>query len=1022
MMVYNFYEKYRADITEEEQKLVDAAKEDYERMCAEAEKAGGAYTAYQDGEKDREGRYIGFEDQNGKFIQNPIVYAHMKIARDRAVEQLKKWPRLPEDGSTFMRYPAVDPLGHSGSIDMAFEQRLAAIRVRMKNCSPAARQWSDIMLRMLDNPGNIGLMQEMKDGVKLYAENQRIYSRASKLCLDEVASQKLHEMSRSMEVAEPVKNFNVYLQGIEYILGIRPGPVTDEVRDLYDRKLRFGPDWSVVEWADRRLDRDMVEIDFKNLDNRMLQYQFIDPSNWNKTPEQVAAEYEKNGLAWEDGTKIITPYARATVGLELDEIYNPIDARNPYTGFDRGDMIIIDGKSVRERMHEDYIQNLKRPEADFERYYQANIKQAANELVAGALMAGKRVDAYVLDEKGRIRFAADRHGNIKDRPVSLRKKGYEPSPLNKVTLSTWERFAAKFGFYKEKVAKAAEYERAVEEQKKAREKEEERMLDAKVRMKGRWHAALGKNLDACSIMGEDMRAQFFANWMRDHEGLDNYGLHSPYSVSRGALTSFALCRMMELGYSPEDIYDLDALVDEKLAVGDEIIQHIQDNDHEWIAETIFHGNEKIADYIDVKCAEFPALQDSYIFSNDNRILFSLAHAAFDAGQEKNRVCKDLFVQAAQEEYGQQLGIEKADEIEKRVLSADDFFKRAKLYESNIVELLESGDPLQFFTIVNFEAARRVYKDVKETDPNRPFTKYTNEDSTEMANAGYFTTMVTAGGDKNDMSVLSNLVDKYAPDQEAAQDIMRHMVKHFVENDVDTQMEIKVGKNFGECYFRALPPLREKVIEAAHVSESVFVSDAEFEAVLAATRAAAAEADASSAARDVIHGRVKPVAEPPEPNYPAPEPPVAEPPEPDYLAPEPPGAEPIVPPAYDAPKPPVHDAPEPPVYDAPEPPAYDAPKPPKAAPARPAPKAPEAAPVPPEYDAPVTTKTVAPPLQPKRPAPSIRPNGPAPKTPKAAPVPAEYDAPVTTKTVAPPPQPKRPAPKVPQAGGGGGRTR
>lgn len=905
MMVYNFYQKYRTDLTDEEKQLVDAAKKDYERMCVETEKADGAYVPYQDGEKDREGRYIGFEDRNGKFVQNPVVYAHMKIARDRAIEQLRKWPRLPEEGSTFMRYPAVDPLGHSGSIDMAFEQRLAAIRVRMNNSLPAARQWADIMLRMLNNPDKLTLLQEIKDGVKLCAENQRIYSRASKLCRDEVASQKLHEMSRSMEVAEPVKNFNVYLQGIEYILGIHPGPVTDEVRDLYDRRLRISPDWSVVDRADRRLDRDSVDIEFQNLDNRMLQYQFIDPNNWDKTPEQVAAENEKSGLAWEDGTKIITPYARATVGLELDELYNPIDARNPYTGFDRGDMIIIDGKSVRERMHEDYINNLKRPEADFERYYQANLKQAANELVAGALMAGKRVDAYVLDEKGRIRFAADRDGNIKDRPVSIHKKGYEPSPLNKVTLSTWERFAAKFGFYKEKAAKAAEYERAVEERKK----EEERMLDAKTRMKGKWHAALGKNIDACSIMDDDMKAQFFANWMRDHDGLAHGDLHSPYSVSRGALTSFALCRMMELGYSPEDIFDPDALVDEKLAVGDEVIQRVQEDDHDWIAKTIFRGNERIADYVDAKCAEFSSLQDNYIFSNDNRIVFSLAHAAFDAGQEKNRVCRDQFVQAAQEKYGQQQGVEKADEIEKRVLSADDFFKRARLYESNIVETLETGDPLQFFSIVDFEAARKLYMNVKQSDPNKPFTMYTNEDSTDIANAGYFSSMVMAGGHKNDMSLLTNLVDKYAPDQDAARDIKRHIVKHFMENDVDTQMEIKVGEGFGECYFRALPALREKVIEAvANVNESDFVSDAEFEEAVAATKAAAAAVAATREERAAIHARVRPAAEHSVPKRPAP----------------------------------------------------------SARPDHPAPKAPGAAPVPPEYDAPGATKTVAPPS--KRPAP------------------------------------------------------
>ena len=103
----------------------------------------------------------------------------------------------------------------------------------------------------------------------------------------------------------------------------------------------------------------------------------------------------------------------------------------------------MDGETVREKMCEDYVAAGKDLKA-FDSFYHQNVREATNSYVSAALMAGKRVEAFVPDSRGRI----------PKEPVQLTKTGYEPSPLKKVTLNAWQRHFAKRGFYREKVAQA----------------------------------------------------------------------------------------------------------------------------------------------------------------------------------------------------------------------------------------------------------------------------------------------------------------------------------------------------------------------------------------------------------------------------------------------------------------------------------------------------------------------------------------------------------------------------------------
>ena len=116
-------------------------------------------------------------------------------------------------------------------------------------------------------------------------------------------------------------------------------------------------------------------------------------------------------------------------------------------------------------------------------------RQQANEIVAAGLMAGKRVEAFLPDERGRI----------PKEPIQITKSGYEPSPLKKVTLNAWERHFSKHGYFKEKAAKAAEYQKFIE----ARER---------VRLKNQ--SVLGSDMQ--SSTSRNIKEMFFRKWVEDN--------------------------------------------------------------------------------------------------------------------------------------------------------------------------------------------------------------------------------------------------------------------------------------------------------------------------------------------------------------------------------------------------------------------------------------------------------------------------------------------------------------------------
>ncbi|MBR7146382.1 MAG: hypothetical protein IKD11_01510, partial [Oscillospiraceae bacterium] len=168
----------------------------------------------------------------------------------------------------------------------------------------------------------------------------------------------------------------------------------------------------------------------------------------------------------EENEKMAANYMRGTVDRMLSPLFEAAE-RNTRGAVNRGDLIIIDGRTVREIMEERY-RELQLPEGDFETYYQKNMKNAAKDLVGAALASDKRVEMY-LPSKGM--------GIIPAEPTTVSRTGFKPDPVKQPeAFGAIKKFFMKFGFFKEEAEMARAQQEEYERTMQARERVKERQL------------------------------------------------------------------------------------------------------------------------------------------------------------------------------------------------------------------------------------------------------------------------------------------------------------------------------------------------------------------------------------------------------------------------------------------------------------------------------------------------------------------------------------------------------------------
>ncbi len=543
----------------------------------------------------------------------------MEIGLSRAQAQLKDWPLMPENTEVSARFPGVDPLGHSSAIDLRFYQREMRVASFLQTRSPEVATYARELLehRHTHDPrtgvreGNSPVYAEMLKA----SEGHRQLSRAAKITPDMEVSQSLREKAAALETCNAVVEYDKFLQGVEYAAGVRTGPVPQEVTQLYQQRYAVQLDTEMIARAQApsRIPN-KLQVEFENLDNKLLHQQFANPENWGKSPSDATlAEMTQAQV-----DKSVEGYARGTAERLIAPLFESAE-KSSHGLINRTDLIIVGGKTVSEIMMERF--NARNPNGsriEFETYTKENMVKATSEIVAAGLMSGQRVEAFVPN--------AD--GTIPKEPAQITKTGYEPSKLKPVTLNGWERFWAKRGFYKEKMAQAVEYQRTAEARERA-----QLYNNAAIYERNASGSPAAKEL----FFGEEIKAhgpleaQLAAAEAKPIPGKTSVG----FSLSRETLVTFATLSMLEQGHKMEDIMDPTKLVAQRHQTAKGLIEKAV-NDPDWAAERFAKGGPLLAKEIQ-RLADANGLTDSAkLLGPESRALHHASRVGFDIYQEVSR--------------------------------------------------------------------------------------------------------------------------------------------------------------------------------------------------------------------------------------------------------------------------------------------------------------------------------------------------------------------------------------------------
>ena len=595
------YEQYGKSfpLTAEDEATLRQAREELERL-----KGDPGMTPREDG----------FVSREGVFTLDPETRQYISIATRLADRQLRELPAMPEDREAAARFPEVDPVGSFSIIDLKFAQRIEAVQAALQSRAPEVSRYGWGLVQDLAQPDG-----KVQTAMRRAAEEHRTMTRGSKLCHSAAGRRIMHQRAKELETCAAVVDYDKMLQGAEYAAGLRTGPVPGEVRDFYQNVLGKRLDAELIVRAELASPpADGLYVKFEDLDNKLLHQAQANPRNWGKT-ERELREYA-DAIEEDKVLEAISPYARAAA----DRVGDPAFAyqeRASGGAISRADLIIIDGKTVREKMFEDYNAS-HRDVGGFDAFFRENVRQATDEYVAAGLMAGKRVEAFVPDGRGRIPAQPSQ--------ILPAADGYSPSPLKPERFNAWQRFFSRHGFYREKVERQAEYDRMMAARERVR------LTNAA----HQWELAGGTL--------EERKELFFGAHLRENGG--KLGFNSPFGPDGSALENLAVSTMLFRGYSLEEIFDPNAHRQEKEETGREVCQWLKKGDMKRVGEVLVNGLVHLRDELDRRTAGLDMADEGQMLSGDQRFTALASRLAVSIGRQAGQECCKRECLAAMDRY------------------------------------------------------------------------------------------------------------------------------------------------------------------------------------------------------------------------------------------------------------------------------------------------------------------------------------------------------------------------------------
>lgn len=314
-------------------------------------------------------------------------------------------------------------------------------------------------------------------------------------------------------------------------------------------------------------------------------------------------------------------YATDTVRLFGKDLSDLAAAR----GVDWPRFLLIDGKTVYDRMKEMHGTLYPQNTPEFNVWYKSNRNEIGFQIMAAGLMTEKRVEAWI----------PNLDGTLPDHPIQIQKTGYTPDEADPLALYAWKKYCDDFEFeyatglgftgtwtgtYQDALQKQKDIDKypdlAAEVASPSTEPVLRRNQEARaMRETQKWIYAY--NLDHTASKSVDSPAMlnmFFGEYLRGFDGSwDNFKEQFHDSAFQDASTAVAACICYlaaqktpdgNFKYNIRDILDPTKLQKEKKEAAEEYMKRAlrygkeEKNDFRWLGSVFFHGQQAILDQLD----------------------------------------------------------------------------------------------------------------------------------------------------------------------------------------------------------------------------------------------------------------------------------------------------------------------------------------------------------------------------------------------------------------------------------------
>ena len=561
--LFEQYQDYREPLHKDERELLAAAQQ--QRKSGTVDR-----TARVDGE-------------TGKLVYaDPVLNGYLKIAEARAEKILKRID-TPINANLHQKYPGVDPKDKYCEADMQLEQRINRIRAAASVATGVTADHVNDFLHAYDTDlGNVGYY---KNQIKAESRKTRLYELGARVCPDAEVSRSMEAFAKQRRDQVPMEDLGRLLTVVEKVVGLNHEQLLDEEVALYNRDISKGYRLQIDTPVGNRCQLESpaeLKLDLRDFKRVAWQCHNADPLNWVAPSPAPVADDPNSSRQMQSR---FMAYGAAVASNALEGMFTSVENRYLNTAGvndpDRGSLVIVGGKTIRERMQEHY-NNLPNKSLPYDKWYHQNLPRMSGEILFAGLMNGMAVDAYV----------PDRWGKLPKEPTAITAQGYGPNRAKPVTMNTWERLFSKLGFYKEKAAQV---------------KAQQEHLEARQRVRDTYEVS---EIGQARPGGRPFNEAFFGEYMRREHIPDMHALNarqgpgSTYRMSRSAATTACVCMLAANGHSIRDIMDPTKLIREKQQAGEIYMERAtmdpqtrqpavnkehRTGDARWLGSVFFHG-------------------------------------------------------------------------------------------------------------------------------------------------------------------------------------------------------------------------------------------------------------------------------------------------------------------------------------------------------------------------------------------------------------------------------------------------